>query len=94
MAAVPLFWNTNMAAVTSCENALFLMDLFTDTMAILYLLDLRGVMGCQRGTRSAFTRAFWAKGELHSIFLEKKAIIIKSKQGAHNALFYPFRSLS
>ena len=22
MAAVPLFWNTNMAAVTSCENAL------------------------------------------------------------------------
>jgi len=24
MAAVPLFWNTNMAAVTSCENALFL----------------------------------------------------------------------
>ena len=23
MAAVSLFWNTNMAAVTSCENALF-----------------------------------------------------------------------
>ena len=23
MAAVPLFWNTNMAAVTSCENALY-----------------------------------------------------------------------
>ena len=22
MAAVPLFWNSNMAAVTSCENAL------------------------------------------------------------------------
>ena len=24
MAAVSLFWNTNMAAVTSCENALYL----------------------------------------------------------------------
>ena len=23
MAVVPLFWNTNMAGVTSCENALF-----------------------------------------------------------------------
>ena len=23
MAAIPLFWNTNMAAVTSCENALY-----------------------------------------------------------------------
>ena len=24
MAAISLFWNTNMAAVTSCEHALFL----------------------------------------------------------------------
>ena len=26
MAAVPLFWNTNMAAVTSCENALLCVE--------------------------------------------------------------------
>ena len=26
MAAVVLFWNNNMAAVTSCENALFTME--------------------------------------------------------------------
>ena len=25
MAAVSLFWNTNMAAVTSCENALYIL---------------------------------------------------------------------
>ena len=55
--------------------------LFTDTVAILNLLDLRSIMGCQRGTRSAFTRAFWAKRELHCIFLGKKAIIITSKHG-------------
>ena len=30
MAAVSLFWNTNMAAVTSCENALFMQNLAYD----------------------------------------------------------------
>ena len=57
-------------------------DLFTDTAAILNLLDLRSIVGCPRGTRSVFTRAFRAKRELHCIILEKKAIIIKSKHGA------------
>ena len=56
-------------------------DLFTDTAAILNLLDLRSIMGCPGGTRSVFTRAFRAKRELHCIILEKKAIIIKSKHG-------------
>ena len=28
MAAVSLFWNTNMAAVTSCENALLLFNVY------------------------------------------------------------------
>ena len=55
------------------------MDLFTDTEAILNLLDLRSIVGCPGGTRSVFTRAFRAKRELHCIILEKKAIIIKSK---------------
>ena len=56
-------------------------DLFTDTEAILNLLDLRSIVGCPRGTCSVFTRAFRAKRELHCIILEKKAIIIKSKHG-------------
>ena len=56
-------------------------DLFTDTAAILNLLDLRRIMGCPGGTRSVFTRAFRPKTELHCIILEKKAIIIKSKHG-------------
>ena len=55
------------------------LDLFTDTAAILNLLDFRSIMGCPGGTRSVFTRAFWAKRELYCIFLEKKAIIITSK---------------
>jgi len=56
-------------------------DLFTDTAAILNLLDLRSITGCPGGTRSVFTRAFRAKRELHCIIIEKKAIIIKSKHG-------------
>ena len=55
--------------------------LFTDTAAILNLLDLRSIMGCPEGTRSVFTRAFRAKRELQCIFLGKKAIIITSKHG-------------
>ena len=56
-------------------------DLFTDTAAILNLLDLRSIVGCPGGTRSVFTPAFRAKIELHCVFLGKKAIIIKSKHG-------------
>ena len=40
-------------------------DLFTDAMAILNLLDLRSIMGCPGGTRSVFTLSFRAKRELH-----------------------------
>ena len=56
-------------------------DLFTDTVAILNLLDLRSIIGCLGGTRSVFTHAFQPKTELHCIFLGKKAIIITSKDG-------------
>ena len=62
-------------------------DLFTDTAAILNLLDLRSIVGCPGGTRSVFTRAFRAKRELHCIFLGKKAIIITSKHGT--TIFFP-----
>ena len=54
-------------------------DLFTDTAAILNLLDLRSIIGCPGGTRSVFTRAFQAKRELQCIVLGKKVIIITSK---------------
>ena len=54
-------------------------DLFTDTAAILNLLDLRSIVGCPGSTCSVFTRAFRAKRELQCIFLGKKAIIITSK---------------
>ena len=53
------------------------MDLFTNTAAILNLLDLRSIMRCPGGTRSVFTRAFRAERELQCTFLGKKAIIIK-----------------
>ena len=56
-------------------------DLFTDTTAILNLLNLRSIMGCPGGNRSVFTRSFRANRELHWIFLGKKAIIITSKRG-------------
>ena len=62
-------------------------DLFTDTAAILNLLDLRSIMGRPGGIRSEFTHALWAKGELQSIFLRKKAIIITSKHGT--TIFFP-----
>ena len=57
------------------------MDLFTDTAAILNLLDLRSILGCPLGTRLVFSYAFREKRELHCIFLAKKASIIKSKHG-------------
>ena len=45
-----------------------IIDLFTDTAAILNLIDLRSIMGCPGGTRSVFTRGFWAKRELNVYF--------------------------
>ena len=38
-------------------------------------------MGCPGGTPSVFMHTFWAKRELHCIFLGKKAIIVTSKHG-------------
>ena len=61
--------------------SLMIIDLFTDSAAILNLLDLRSIMGCTGGTNSVFTLAFRPKRELHCIFLGKKVIIITSKHG-------------
>lgn len=67
-------------------------DLFNDTAAILNLLDLRNIMGCPGGTCSVFTQAFRVERELHCIFLKKKAIIIKSKNG--KTIFFPITIFS
>ena len=64
-----------------------MIDLSTDTAAILNLLDLRSIMGCPGGTRLVFTRPFRAKRELKRIILGKKAIIITSKLGT--TTFFP-----
>ena len=61
--------------------------LFTDTVAILNLLDLRSIIGCLGGTCSVFTHAFQVNRELHCIILRKKAIIITSKHGT--MIFFP-----
>ena len=58
-----------------------LIDLFTDTVTMLNLLDLRSIMGCSGGTCSVFKCTFWARRELQCIFLKKKATIIISKHG-------------
>ena len=66
----------NFSPFSLCDRPVeSLIDLFTDTAAILNLLDLRSIMGCPGRTRSVLTRAFPAKIELHCIFLGKKAII-------------------
>ena len=59
-------------------------DLFSDTVAVLNLLDLRSIIGCLGGTCSVFTHAFQT---LHCIILRKKAIIITSKHGT--MIFFP-----
>ena len=38
MAAVSLFWNTNMAAVTSCENALYILGSVYKTWRTVFFL--------------------------------------------------------
>ena len=61
-------------------------DLFTDTAAILNLLDLRNIMGCPGGTRSVFKKRtslyiYREKGDHHYI------------QTRHND-FFPLQSFS
>ena len=60
---------------------ILVINLFTDTAAILNLLDLKSIMGCPGGFCSVLMCTFWAKRELNCIFLGKKVIIITSKHG-------------
>ena len=89
------FYHDKLSFYQISEYVSKVIDLFTDTAAILNLLDLRSIMGCTEGTRSVFTRAFRAKRELQCIFLGKKAIVITSKDGttiffSHYNLFFFF----
>ena len=69
-----------------------LRDLFTDTAAILNLLDLRSIMGCPGGTRSVFTRAFWAKRELTVYFSGKRRSLLNPN--TVQRAFFPLQSFS
>ena len=71
--------NTRLLTTGSCINKPS--HLFTDTSAMLNLLDLRSIVGCPGGTRSVFSRSFPAKREVQCIFLGKKAFVITSKDG-------------
>ena len=54
-------------------------DLFTDTAAILNLLDLRSIMGCLGGTRSVYTRPFRARENFNVYFSGKRRLLLHSK---------------
>ena len=61
-------------------------DLFTDTEAILNLLDLRSIMGCPEDTRLVFTRAFRAKKRT-SLYISREKGDHYYIQTRHNELF-------
>ena len=68
-------------------------DLFSDTVAILNLLDLRSIVGCQGGTRSVFTPNFRAKRALHCIFSGKRRSLLHPNT-AQLTFFFPLQSFS
>ena len=47
MAAVSLFWDTNMAAVKSCENTLYVIAHYTSS-------EKRRLFGGKKGLKSSF----------------------------------------
>ena len=64
-----------------------LIDLFTDTAAILHLLDLRSIMGCPGGTRSVFARFSGEKRT--SMYISREKGDHYYIQTLHNNLFFP-----
>ena len=67
-------------------------DLFTDTEAILNLLDLRSIMGCPEGTRLVFTRAFRAKKRT-SLYISREKGDHYYLQTRHNEPFFSHYNL-
>jgi len=51
-------------------------DLFTYTMTILSLLDLRSIMGCLGGTRSVFAHTFRQKENFTAYFSGKRQSLL------------------
>ena len=78
----------NTRLLTTVTVLISSVDLFTDMSAILNLLDLRSIMGCQGGTRSVFSRSFPAKREVQCIFLGKKTFVITFKDGTTIFFFH------
>ena len=62
-------------------------DLFTNTVTIMNLLDLRSIIGCLGGTCSVFMHAFQAKRELHCIFLRKRQSLLHPNMAQRS--FFP-----
>ena len=69
---------------TEAMRARGIIDLFTDTAAILNLLHLSSTMGCPGGTRSVFTRAFWAKENFSAYFSAKRRSFILHPSTVHD----------
>ena len=67
-------------------------DLFTDTVAILNLLDVRSIMGCPGGHSLSIYSRFWGKRELHCIFLGKRRSLFHPNTAQRS--FFPLQSFS
>ena len=69
MATVSLFWDTNMAAVTSCESLFRDTDLLTTQAAQTHCLNADVTLACERCcvTNGYFQRLVWDR----SVFLKR-----------------------
>ena len=74
MAAVSLFWNTNMAAVTSCENALYLRPRLQNLANGLHE-NLKQNVGSARGRSPPFQWCFYFVLFYIDLFTDTAAIL-------------------
>ena len=68
-------------------------DLFTDTAAILNLFDLRGIMGCLGGHSLSIYARFWGKKRT-SLYISREKDDHYYIQTRRNDLFFPLQSFS
>ena len=62
-------------------------DLFTDTAAILNLLDLRSIMGCPGGAVAQFLRAFFEQNENFNVYSSGKRRSLLHPNTAQRSFF-------
>ena len=62
-------------------------DLFTDTAAILNLLDLRSIMGCPGGAVAQFLRAFFEQNENFNVYFSGKRRSLLHPNTAQRSFF-------